>query len=173
MTSHHFGTRPLDSDPIPGIGRWFQSQLKASGLGFAWAVEQVPLERRLIQPPIALGEWSVARHAFHLLFYEQNIALPTMLHWLGGPKPSLFGLDEDGAWGQRPKLEDIVALFLEVRSEQIDLLPRFTAEQWEEMRKTIWGPVSLRWVLTKTYQHTNEHVHGVLSIALYWDWSTA
>ncbi|MBM2847059.1 MAG: hypothetical protein HW418_1, partial [Anaerolineales bacterium] len=40
---------------------------------------------------------------------------------------------------------------------------------WEETRRAVWGPVTLRWVVTKTYQHTAEHTHDVLSLALYWD----
>src|SRR3989304_5598631 len=51
------------------------------------------------QTPLQLGEWSAARHAFHLLYYEQTIALPSMRQWLGGPMSFLRGPDDEAAWG--------------------------------------------------------------------------
>ena len=35
--------------------------------------------------------------------------------------------------------------------------------------KLIWGPVTLSWVVSKTYQHTAEHTGDILRIALFWD----
>jgi hypothetical protein len=69
------------------LAEWFREQLKTSGDGFAWAVEQVPVERRTIVPPAPLGEWTVVRHALHMLNYETAIALPIMRYWLGEPFP--------------------------------------------------------------------------------------
>jgi len=59
-----------------------------------------------------------------------------------------------------------------VRAEQIALLPRFENTLWEERRGALWGPVTLRWVVSKTYQHTCEHSHDVLRLALFWDFYT-
>ncbi len=64
----------------------------------------------------------------------------------------------------------ILEQFRAVRAEQIALLPQFDDHLWHEARETeFWGTVNLRWVATKTYQHTSEHIHDVLRIALFWD----
>jgi len=153
------------------LSPWFQQHLQTSADGFVWAVEQMPPERRFVPPPLPFGEWSAARHAFHLLFYERTIALPSMRQWLGGPPPATFGTSEETAWGDRAAddLEGLLAAFREIRTEQIGLLPQFDASAWDEPRSTVWGAVPLRWVVTKTYQHTAEHTHNVLSMALFWD----
>ena len=142
---------------------WFQRQLQASADGFVWAVEQVPAERRFLRPPLPLGEWSAARHAFHLLYYERTIALPSMRQWLGEAMPSMFGASEDTAWsrGGDWALDGLLAEFQEVRARQIALLPAFDEGLWDEPRQTVWRTVTLRWVVTKTYQHTAEHTHDV------------
>lgn len=44
---------------------------------------------------------------------------------------------------------------------------------WEAVRSTPWGEVPLRWIMTKTLQHTYEHTHDVLSLGLYWGWVEA
>ena len=147
---------------------WFQSQLQASAEGFIWGVEQVPQERRYVQPPQPLGEWTAARHVFHLLNYERTVAIPSMHQWLGKPCPSVDD-DEDIAWGGGQELDNLFAQLRAVRAEQIALLPRFENTLWEERREALWGPVTLRWVVSKTYQHTCEHSHDVLRLALFWD----
>jgi DinB superfamily len=152
------------------LTQWFSTQLDIGAEGFAWAVEQVPLERRLATPPKGLGEWNVARHVFHMLYYEQRIVLPSMKLWLGEP----FTLadedyDEDAAWGEGKAIEPMLADFRAVRAEQIVLLQEFTGQHWEQTRAAVWGDVTLKWVVTKTYQHTNEHTHDVLRMALFWD----
>ncbi len=93
-----------------------------------------------------------------------------MRQWQGGPPVSLEGLDEDVMWngGQGQDLADLLAAFRQVRSEQIALLPQFETLAWEEPRATVWGAVTLRWVVTKTFQHTCEHTHDVLRMALWW-----
>ena len=40
------------------------------------------------QPPPNLGQWSVARHLFHMVDYEQKFVLPLMRQWLGGDTPN-------------------------------------------------------------------------------------
>jgi hypothetical protein len=32
-----------------------------------------------------------------------------------------------------------------------------------------WGNVTLLWLVSKTFQHTAEHIHDVMSMALFWD----
>jgi hypothetical protein len=151
------------------LNQWFHDQLQASGDGFAWGAEQVLSERRDLLPPVQLGEWTAARHVFHMLFYEQTIALPSMQQWLGGPLPPNADADEDLAWsGEDQEMGRLLGRFKQVRSEQIALLPKFEAADWETSRETVWGPRPLRWVVSKTYQHTAEHTHDVMRLALFW-----
>jgi hypothetical protein len=148
---------------------WFHDQLLASADGFAWGAQQVPNARRNIQPPKALGEWTAARHIFHLAYYEQNIALPSMHQWLGKPAP-VEAIDEDIAWGEgSADIDSLLADFKKVRDEQIQLLARFDDQAWNSTRETVWGTEPLSWVVSKTYQHTAEHTSDILRIALFWD----
>jgi hypothetical protein len=149
--------------------QWFRDQLQASAAGFVWGAGQVPPERRFIQPPTGLGEWTAARHIFHMLYYERNIALPNMRQWLGEPWILTAGLDEDAAWDRGQDVESLLTRFRAVRNEQIALLSKFDDSTWNETRDTIWGSVTLFWVVSKTYQHTAEHTSNVLQIALFWD----
>jgi len=152
------------------LSQWFHDQLQASADGFIWGARQVPGTRRLLQPPEGLGEWSATRHVFHMVFYEQTIALPSMQQWLGEGCPSLDGLDEDVAWVEgKDDFEGLLAEFHKVRTEQVALLPKFDDPTWNTTIETNWGPVTLAWVVSKTYQHTAEHTNDVLRIALFWD----
>jgi len=153
------------------LSQWFQNQLQASADGFVWGVEQVPMDRRTIQPPHPnLGEWTVARHVFHMMFYEQTIALPSMRQWLGEPCPSLEDSDEDAVWGTKQEsIENMFVEFRSVRAEQISLLPKFNDEIWNTTRETIWEQPTLLWVVSKTYQHSAEHTNDVMRIGLFWD----
>jgi hypothetical protein len=147
---------------------WFQVQLQASGEGFVWGAEQVPSERRALLPPARLGEWTAARHVFHMLDYEQKEALPSMQQWLGGPLPA--DSDEDVAWnGDNQDMDSLLARFKQVRAEQIALLPKFEEADWQTTREAVWGPRTLLWVVSKTYQHTAEHTHDVMRLALFWE----
>lgn len=158
------------------LSEWFSKQLQASAEGLLWGAEQVPAARHFRQPPANLGQWSVARHLFHMVDYEQKFVVPLMRQWLGEPVPS-FVYDEEDAW-QRVEVETIeplVAQFRAVRSEQLALLPLFKASAWSEERQTFAKDESatLRWVVTKTYQHTAAHINDVLRMALFWEISLA
>jgi hypothetical protein len=48
-------------------------------------------------------------------------------------------------------------------------LPQVPDGMWEETRDSVWGAVTLRWVVSKTYQHTFEHGSTIMRIALFWD----
>ena len=87
------------------LARWFESQLLSTAEAFVWTVEQITPERKIAAPPAGLGQWSAARHAFHLVYYEQKIALPSMRQWLDGPRPSRQGLNEQAAWGNSQDLK--------------------------------------------------------------------
>jgi hypothetical protein len=153
------------------LTQWFSEHLKSSAEEFVWAVQQVPALRRTIAPPERLSAWSVARHVFHLLAYEEHIALPSMRIWLGEPFPSIDHLDEDALWNENAgrDLNEMLEKFREGRAAQIELLSQLSDMAWEETRDALWGQVTLLWVVTKTFQHTAEHIHDILTLALFWD----
>ena len=157
------------------LTQWFRDQLQASADGFIWGVEQVPPERRSIQPPgpSPFGEWPATRHLIHLINYEEVIALPSMRQWLGAPRPVVAAWDDTERWDGGWTLERLVDRFRGVRAEQIGLLAEFDDRLWAESREAIWGPVALQWVVSKTYQHTLEHTDTVLRQALFWDFFVA
>src|SRR5574340_1547912 len=69
------------------INQFFEAQLNSTLEGFTWAAHQVPGDRLRVIPPGDLGEWTATQHIFHLLHYEQKLALPSMQQWLGGSAP--------------------------------------------------------------------------------------
>ena len=75
--------------------------------------------------------------------------------------------DEEIVWKQAPDIEMRQEKFRTGRQEQIALLSQFSPEAWEKTRETVWGQVTLRWTITKTYQHTLEHSNDILKHALY------
>lgn len=152
------------------LSTWFHVQLTSSAAAFLWAVEQVPIERRLLTPPDALGEWSLARHVFHLFAYERRLALPNMRLALGVPYIKDATYQEEAEWANGHNLDTLLTDFRRIRDEEIALISSYTAEDWE---RTIvspnWEEVTLRWVVTKTLQHTFDHTNSVLAMSLFWD----
>lgn len=155
------------------LSEWLPMQLRTGAEWFVWAVRQVPAAMLHTVPPPPLGEWPAARHAFHMLHYERTIALPSTRQWLDGEIPDLSGDDEVAAWGTGHDVEEVLAAFGAIREEQVALLSGVDAGAWEERRVTAWGALPLRWVVAKTYQHTCEHTHDVLSMALRWEMAAA
>ncbi len=154
--------------------QWFCDQLAQGLADFEHALEQVPADRLYVEPPPAagedsLGEWPAARHLFHLAYYEQHTAIPALHYWIGEPYPHYEGPDEDAAWESAREIERGIAMLRETREWQMELIPRVLAETWRHVRHTGWGDVSLRWAMTKTIQHTHEHINGVLRLALFWE----
>ncbi|MGO8947398.1 MAG: DinB family protein [Ktedonobacterales bacterium] len=156
------------------FGHWFSNQLQASADGLLWGIEQVPQERRNIVPPIPLGTWTAIRHVFHMAYYEQTIALPSMKQWLGSKCPTTDDLNEDAAWAaQQNSIEILMDQFREIRAQQIQLLRSFSDADWKTPHQTVWGAKDLLWVVSKTYQHTAEHTSDILCMALFWDFAAA
>jgi hypothetical protein len=152
--------------------RWLGDELGRSGLGFDWAIRQVPADRLELTPPAGLGEWPALRHLHHLVWYEREEALPTMRLWLGGPPFEEDALDEGAAWAADGPALEVDAWLRSLaagRVAQRGLLTRLDAGAWTASRMTVWGDMPLRWVVAKTYQHTAEHTSDILRIALYWD----
>ncbi len=156
------------------LADWFHQHLQTSAADLLWAVEQVPHARHVVSPPNiwGLGEWPVARHVFHLAYSEEQIALPSMRQWLGDQAPAdVDAHDEAVAWGAGQDLDRMLARFRSVRAAQLALVTKFDGSVWEETRDAVWGRVSLRWVVSRTYQHTLEHTNAILRIALFWDFA--
>lgn len=152
------------------ISQWFSDQLKWTLDGLIWSARQIPAERWTRQPPKIFGTWPAARHLFHMYFYEESVALPNMRIWLGDPSPTNYA-DEDQAWQElsEASLESLCDRMTAIRQEQRALLPGFSQADWHKVCKTGWGDVSLYWVVSKTFQHTAEHTHGIMAQVLFWD----
>lgn len=149
------------------LSKWFDYQLRSTLDGFIWAVQQLPAERWSAIPPAPLGEWSAAEHVFHILEYEERLALPSMHQWLGAPPA---GRHVNQGKQDLPPIEEMLTRFERVRHEEIDLLPKFSEAAWNsKQRTTFWGDVSLYWLVCKTYQHITEHTHDILRFSLFWD----
>ena len=146
--------------------QWFEYQLQSTLDGFLWAVRQVPNDRWSALPPTPLGEWSVAQHVLHLFEYERDLALPSMHQWLGAPPAVRKAAHENETF----TVEFMLTQFEQVREAEIAHLRQFDQEQWtSNQNTTFWGEVSLFWLVSKTYQHTLEHTHDILRLALFWD----
>ncbi|GCE12394.1 DinB family protein [Tengunoibacter tsumagoiensis] len=148
--------------------------LRASAKGFLWAVEQVPEERLFLCPPNPrwLGEWTAARHVFHVLYYEQEKLLPFIKKSANIPSSTSIPNDEENAWRKTNQdIKSILSTFHSAReNEVIPLLASFDEKMWDLSREEeAWGPISLRWIVTKAYQHTCQHTHDILQLALFWD----
>jgi hypothetical protein len=151
------------------LSNWFEYQLRCTLDGFIWAVQQLPKERLYALPPAPLGEWSAAQHVFHMLDYEERLALPTMHQWLGSPSVVL-NENEEKSELDLPPIEEMLIRFERVRHSEISMLSKFNHATWTSIRKTtFWGEVSLYWLICKTYQHTAEHTHDILRLTLFWD----
>lgn len=163
------------------LGAWYAQQLNASRDLIVWAASLIPSERRFATPPLRGEGWPAARQIFHLALYERAVALPSMRLWLGGsPVEDSAFLDEDTLWerdGQAEPYDALVERFRATRQEQIALLPAL-ANQWQATRPTVWDTVglplrTLEWVVTKTIQHSAEHVNSLLAYHLFWDFAMA
>ena len=148
---------------------WFRRQIEANTELIGWAAQQLSSERFSASPPSLLGEWPAARHLFHLLYYEREVALPSLRQWFGAPYPTFEGYDENAAFSTAPP-EDVVMRELQsVRAEQMALIAHADGEVWDEVRRTAWGDRSFYWVVSKTLQHGLEHANNILKIALLWE----
>lgn len=148
---------------------WFSSRLSSSVQEIAWTLDQIPVERQQRKPPTQLGDWSAARHLFHIMYYEETLALPGMRQWWGDPMPQVADSDEENAWSGSEPVQEMLPRIMAIREQQIFLISKIADADWQRASQTIWGPVTLFWVVAKTYQHTAEHISDLLRIALFWD----
>jgi hypothetical protein len=152
----------------------FARRLAETAAQLTWAALLVPEARR--HTPV--GEnWSPARIIYHMLHYERDVALPAMRQWLGGSPVADEAFEaEDAHWeaeGQAMSFAALLDGFNGVRAEQVALAPRL-AGLWDEARPTGWDmpgvePTTLRWVVSKTIQHTFEHSNELMRNSLFLD----
>ena len=134
------------------------------------ALAQVPGDRLYLTPPASLGDWPAARHVFHLEYYEHNSPIPVLHTWLDEPYPHYEGPDEDAAWANARDIRHTFDKLRQAREWQIELIERVQPAMWDEVHEIgNWGAINLRWVATKTIQHTHEHINEILKLALFWD----
>jgi hypothetical protein len=151
---------------------WFRNQLQATGDLLIWAFQQLPPGRQFQQPPESLGNWPAIRHIFHMYHNEQEIVLPRLWQWRGGAKPTVLNNNKEADWNTFDKRSDsqaIIDLFQSTRAEHIKLISAVPESLWEETRETTIGPVTLAWVVSKSLQHTSDHINQLLRLALFWD----
>jgi hypothetical protein len=153
----------------PGSPDFFRRQIEANTEVLAWAVTEVGEARLHTAPPALLGEWHAARHLFHLLYYEREVAVPSLRLWFGAAYPDFGGYNEAAAWDGAPHAEAALALMEGLRAEQLDMLAKAGDALWMEVRQTPWGERTLYWVVSKTLQHALEHTNNLLKIALLWE----
>jgi hypothetical protein len=152
-----------------GSSDFFKRQVEANTEAIAWAVRQVGPERFPATPPELLGEWPAARHLFHLLYYEREVALPSLSLWFGAPYPDFEGYNEAAAWADAPQEDIVLAEIQALRASQLALIAEAHATLWAEVRRTPWGDRTLYWVASKTLQHALGHTNNILKIALLWE----
>ncbi|MGC9778340.1 MAG: DinB family protein [Candidatus Heimdallarchaeota archaeon] len=162
-------------------------QLEETAQILDWAMKLVPEERLLEIPPHSshskasedvkryFGSWSAYRIFFHLIHYEENVALPNMLLWLdksqhierkcGGETKAY-----QEALEKRIDLETLLDSFHKVRKKQIDVINNIPDKLWIEKKpNTNWGNVTVEFIVTKSIQHTLEHGNKILRNVLFWD----
>jgi DinB superfamily len=162
----------------------FTKLLQSGTDALLWAIQQVPESRLYIVSAKRPESWSVARIVLHIHSQEEQVVLPCMRLWLSEEDAAPYRAeddkrierykdyqmlvhDEEIAWQQAPDMQILQKKFREGRKEQIALLAQVAPEVWEETRETVWGQVTLRWAIIKTYQHTLEHSNDILKHALY------
>lgn len=160
-----------------GVTAIFRQHIQSSADGLIYAIEQIPTGRLFITPHPAFGAWSAARILFHVTYYERQLVLPQMKIWLHNNTLTLEQLEaqweqEEQVWraaGSKQNLSSLLTDFRAVRDDQLQLIDLVRESLWAEVKDTVWGQVSLRWVMVKTYQHTLEYTDTLLKMALNWD----
>lgn len=152
-----------------GSPDFFTRQIAANTETIAWAVGQVGAERFNRPPPELLGEWPAARHLFHLLYYERQVAMPGLSLWFGAPYPDFTGYNEKAAWASAPGEQAVLRELEGLRATQLDLIGEAHGALWSEERQTPWGRRTFYWVVSKTLQHALEHTNNILKMALLWE----
>lgn len=158
------------------IAEFYRTRLTNSADELAWAVQQIPTGRWFVSPLPAFGEMAVAQVVFHVAWSDRHILTPQLRQWTDDDQPPLHRHDipnESAEWRatvNQTDMETLLAGFRAGRDEMLALLDAYSPDAFEAIRPTIWGEVTLKWMLTRVYQHTVEHTDTLLKMGLFWDY---
>jgi DinB superfamily len=150
--------------------QWFCEQLTHSMAGFVWTVEQIPAEHWHSLPPHPnwLGQWSLARHVFHLYYQERYVVQASLKNMLHLSSVVEERPEEESAWQQeQSSVQELLQHFQTFRQQTIELISNLSEEEWEKPYEEVFWHKP--WTVTKAWQHTLEHTHDVLRLQLFWD----
>jgi hypothetical protein len=115
----------------------------------------------------------------HLLGYEVKLALPVLEAMLDGADGTAAVVNGHVSWF-RPYVDEqakrppaaILDDLRKIRSRHVEVVERFTPEDFNDRRTPLWGVEDGRlesagWVADKTTQHTVEHTNQVARVALF------
>lgn len=118
-----------------------------------------------LRRPSSDGGWGAIEHLAHLRDWEE-VALARVRAVLGQDRPELPAYDDD-LWPierdySNRNGERMVSEFTQMRGEIIDALEGADAETWERTGiHGVAGQVTLRWLLTRQYDHAADHIRQV------------
>jgi hypothetical protein len=156
-----------------------------------WVIANMPSDRLFENPPHSrhphadkgfktyFGEWPALRHLYHLVFYEETYAIPTIRYWIGGSHPTvdlIFPQSEleEAEWRNQIITTIVIEPLLErlhnLREAQLEIIQAIKEEDWQvEKVQTGLGSVSAEFVVAKTIQHSLEHANELMKNTLSWE----
>lgn len=150
--------------------QFFVRHLQSSSDALLWAVDQVPSGRHHVLPLPVFGDTPIIRLVFDQLWHERSIFLPYLRWWAGGSEPEGLLEDVEHVWAtSNHSMSEFLSSFQTERAESIQIVAGFTDDLWYTRRSTLWGDVSLKWVVTHTLQLTLDLTSHLMQMALYWD----
>ena len=156
---------------------FYQTQLQNSLELLKWVTTNLA-DHLTEEPPATYTQWSVQRHIYHLWVYEHYVTA-MMRSWLAdAAAPSDDTIQEFNTlwanqatdWSKIP-FDEILTRLTTVRQEQIDLIGKYTQDDWQRKMPMVWGDVSLEWTVAKTIQHATEHTDTLMKLNLWWQTS--
>lgn len=160
-------------------------RLRASLEMLQWALQLIPDGWTHRSPGGTLspepGAWSAAMNLAHLATYEETFPAAVLEDLLGGGNGlgRVSSLDEGTFAAQSMALASepiptILGRLQAARENEIELARQFTAAAFTAPATAAWGGTGMgppRWsparVLAKTVQHTFEHGHAIMTIAVF------
>lgn len=118
-----------------------------------------------LRRPASDGGWGAIEHLAHLRDWEEVI-LARVQTVLGQDRPELPAYDDD-LWPiehdySNRNAERVVAEFAHMRYEIVSVVEAAPAEAWERQGiHGVAGEVTLRWLLTRQFDHAADHIRQV------------
>jgi hypothetical protein len=118
-----------------------------------------------LRRPASDGGWGAIEHLAHLRDWEE-VALDRVRAVLGQDRPELPAFDDD-LWPierdySNRNAERMAAEFAQMRGDLVAAVERAPAAAWErEGIHGVAGPITLRWLLTRQYDHAADHIRQV------------